>query len=554
MLQSISVENYAIIAKVTLDFDERLNIITGETGAGKSILLGALGLIMGQRADSKVLLDKANKCIVEASFSAYPKSINVILEANDLDQEDELIIRREIVPSGRSRAFINDTPTNLDVLQSISTELIDLNKQFQITDIQRKEFHLKLVDALAGNEKLNDKYTQLYTTYRQKSKELDQQKQLESAQLKEVDFMQFQLNEFLKIGLVDGEKVNMESEATILEKSDEISALMQETTFKLSEGDDSVKDLLLDLSKRWATFNGVNPQISEGYELLEELQENLISLTDISQNIADSIDSNPARLSEIRSRLDEIYSLEKKHGVQTVSQLMTIQSELEQKLANINGREARIKDLEKEIASLEQALENLAAQLTKKRKKIFKKLESSVNTKLDALAMDSAEIKVSHQILDELKSSGKDDISIRFKANKGSDFQEIKKVASGGETSRLMLSIKATVAKAMSLPTMIFDEIDTGVSGDIAGKMALILKELATDHQMICITHTPQIAARAIRHFHVFKEEHKNRTETHVRVLNDNERITEIAKMLSGDPPSTFALDNAKDLMTTRQL
>ncbi len=554
MLQSISVENYAIIAKVTLDFDERLNIITGETGAGKSILLGALGLIMGQRADSKVLLDKANKCIVEASFSAYPKSINVILEANDLDQEDELIIRREIVPSGRSRAFINDTPTNLDVLQSISTELIDLNKQFQITDIQRKEFHLKLVDALAGNEKLNDKYTQLYTTYRQKSKELDQQKQLESAQLKEVDFMQFQLNEFLKIGLVDGEKVNMESEATILEKSDEISALMQETTFKLSEGDDSVKDLLLDLSKRWATFNGVNPQISEGYELLEELQENLISLTDISQNIADSIDSNPARLSEIRLRLDEIYSLEKKHGVQTVSQLMTIQSELEQKLANINGREARIKDLEKEIASLEQALENLAAQLTKKRKKIFKKLESSVNTKLDALAMDSAEIKVSHQILDELKSSGKDDISIRFKANKGSDFQEIKKVASGGETSRLMLSIKATVAKAMSLPTMIFDEIDTGVSGDIAGKMALILKELATDHQMICITHTPQIAARAIRHFHVFKEEHKNRTETHVRVLNDNERITEIAKMLSGDPPSTFALDNAKDLMTTRQL
>ena len=554
MLQSISVENYAIIAKVTLDFDERLNIITGETGAGKSILLGALGLIMGQRADSKVLLDKANKCIVEASFSAYPKSINVILEANDLDQEDELIIRREIVPSGRSRAFINDTPTNLDVLQSISTELIDLNKQFQITDIQRKEFHLKLVDALAGNEKLNDKYTQLYTTYRQKSKELDQQKQLESAQLKEVDFMQFQLNEFLKIGLVDGEKVNMESEATILEKSDEISALMQETTFKLSEGDDSVKDLLLDLSKRWATFNGVNPQISEGYELLEELQENLISLTDISQNIADSIDSNPARLSEIRLRLDEIYSLEKKHGVQTVSQLMTIQSELEQKLANINGREARIKDLEKEIASLEQALEDLAAQLTKKRKKIFKKLESSVNTKLDALAMDSAEIKVSHQILDELKSSGKDDISIRFKANKGSDFQEIKKVASGGETSRLMLSIKATVAKAMSLPTMIFDEIDTGVSGDIAGKMALILKELATDHQMICITHTPQIAARAIRHFHVFKEEHKNRTETHVRVLNDNERITEIAKMLSGDPPSTFALDNAKDLMTTRQL
>ena len=554
MLQSISVENYAIIAKVTLDFDERLNIITGETGAGKSILLGALGLIMGQRADSKVLLDKANKCIVEASFSAYPKSINVILEANDLDQEDELIIRREIVPSGRSRAFINDTPTNLDVLQSISTELIDLNKQFQITDIQRKEFHLKLVDALAGNEKLNDKYTQLYTTYRQKSKELDQQKQLESAQLKEVDFMQFQLNEFLKIGLVDGEKVNMESEATILEKSDEISALMQETTFKLSEGDDSVKDLLLDLSKRWATFNGVNPQISEGYELLEELQENLISLTGISQNIADSIDSNPVRLSEIRSRLDEIYSLEKKHGVQTVSQLMTIQSELEQKLANINGREARIKDLEKEIASMEQALEDLAAQLTKKRKKIFKKLESSVNTKLDALAMDSAEIKVSHQILDELKSSGKDDISIRFKANKGSDFQEIKKVASGGETSRLMLSIKATVAKAMSLPTMIFDEIDTGVSGDIAGKMALILKELATDHQMICITHTPQIAARAIRHFHVFKEEHKNRTETHVRVLNDNERITEIAKMLSGDPPSTFALDNAKDLMTTRQL
>ncbi len=554
MLQSISVENYAIIAKVTLEFDEQLNIITGETGAGKSILLGALGLIMGQRADSKVLLDKSNKCIVEASFSDYPKSINGILKANDLDQEEELIIRREIVPSGRSRAFINDTPTNLDVLQSISTELIDLNKQFQITDIQKKDFHLKLVDALASNEKLTEKYTLLYTEYREKSKELGHQKQLESAQLKEVDFMQFQLNEFLKIGLVDGEKESMESEATVLEKSDVISALMHETTFKLSEGDDSTKDLLLDLSKRWATFNGVNPQISEGYELLETLQENLINLYNVSQSIAENVDSNPSRLSEIRSRLDEIYTLEKKHSVQSVSQLMAIQTELEQKLENINGREARIKELEKEIDAIVQELEKLASQLTKKRQKVFKKLESTVNAKLDSLAMDSAEIKVSHQLLDELKSSGRDDISILFKANKGTDFQEIRKVASGGETSRLMLSIKATVAKAMSLPTMIFDEIDTGVSGDIAGKMALILKELATDHQMICITHTPQIAARAVRHFHVYKEEHRNRTETHVSVLDDSERITEIAKMLSGDPPSTFALDNAKDLITTRQL
>ena len=554
MLKSIRVENYAIIANIHLDFDGQLNIITGETGAGKSILLGALGLIMGQRADSKVLLDKKSKCIVEAAFAAYPKSVDGILSDNDLDQEEELIIRREIVPSGRSRAFINDTPTNLDVLQRISMELIDLNKQFQITDIQRKDFHLNLVDALAGTDKLQDQYVKLFSKWRLARKELEEQKKLETDQLKEVDFMEFQLNEFVKIGLTDGEQETLESEATVLEKSDEISALMQETKYKLAEGDESTKELLLSLSKKWATFNGVNPQISEGYELLESIQENIISLSDISQSIADNVDSDPVRLSEMRARLDGIYSLQKKHGVQSIMQLLGIQTDLEQKLASINGREAHIKELEDQISELTNELEKLADKLTKKRKKVFKNLENEVNTKLVALAMETAEIKVSHQIMEELKSYGKDDITILFKANKGSDFQEIRKVASGGETSRLMLSIKATVAKAMSLPTMIFDEIDTGISGEVAGKMAAILKDLAADHQMICITHTPQIAARAVKHFHVYKQEEKHRTETHVRVLEDNDRITEIAKMLSGDPPSTFALDNAKDLMTTRQL
>lgn len=549
MLHALSIQNYAIISSVKLEFDSSLNIITGETGAGKSILLGALGLIMGQRADSKVLLDKNEKCIVEATFQDYPDSVDELLKQNDLDTEDELIIRREIVPSGRSRAFVNDTPTNLNLLQKLSLELIDLNQQFQIIEIQDKHFQLNLIDALAGTTSLLGKYKNRYEAYRQDKKQLEETKAMESAQLKEVGFMQFQLNELQTVGLMAGEQTTLESDLVMLEKADEIVGLMEETKFSLMDSDSNLRDRLLELAKRWSAFRQGDKAVEEGYEILEEIQEKLTTVYSIADNMSGKIESDPARFSEVRSRLDSIYALQKKHGVQSLESLLEIQSDLKSSLDNISGRGDLIEKLTKRIAESEIELEKLALQLTKKRKKVFSKLEDSVNEKLVALSMGSAQIKVQREESATLRTDGKDDLTILFKANKGTEFQPIKKVASGGESARLMLSIKATVAHAMALPTMIFDEIDTGVSGDVAGKMGDILRSLAQQHQLLCITHSPQVSSRAVKHFYVYKEETKERTKTHVKVLDKTERITEIAKMLSGDPPSTFALDNAKDLI-----
>jgi len=551
MLQSISIENYAIISSVHLDFDRSLNIITGETGAGKSIILGALGLIMGQRSDSKVLFDKKSKCIVEATFADYSSGVEDILKSNDLDSEEDLIIRREIIPSGRSRAFVNDTPTNLDVLQKLSLELIDLNQQFQITEIQNKNFQLNLVDALAGTDKLLSNYKSLYKEYKSEQKELDELVSMESAQLKELDFMKFQLNELNTVGLVSGEQQSMESEVVLLEKADDITALMEETKFVLADSEKNLRDEFSKLAKRWSAFVEADIEVKEAYEQMIELQEQINNIYSIAERIDVKVESDPGRSQELRSRLDSLYALQKKHGVQTLDDLIGIQTELTTKLDNVSNRTENIATLTEQIEKKAAELAIIADKLSKKRKKVFPKLEKEVNHKLGELSMGSAEIKFSHQYVEDLRSDGKDDITILFKANKGTDFQAIKKVASGGESARLMLSIKASVAHAMSLPTMIFDEIDTGVSGEVAGKMGDILRKLSSEHQLLCITHSPQVSSRAVRHFYVYKEETKTRTTTHVKVLDKQERINEIAKMLSGDPPSTFAIDNAKDLITT---
>ena len=550
MLKSLSIENYAIISRVDIDFDSRLNIITGETGAGKSIILGALGLVMGQRADSKVLFDTQNKCIVEATFTNYNKAVDGLLSSHDLDSEQELIIRREITTSGRSRAFVNDTPTKLEVLQKLSLELIDLNQQFQIIEIQNKNFQLNLIDALASTETQLAKYKTLYKALRSDQQELEELIAMESSQMKELDFMKFQLGELETAALTAGEQGQMEGEMTLLEKADDIASLMEETKFVLVDSDSNLRDNFAALAKKWSAFKEVDPLATESYEILVELQEQITNLYNHADAVEAKVESNPSKLMELRSRLDTIYTLQKKHGVQNIASLLDIQTALSDKLNQITNRTDIISKLEQKIADAEKELKKLGGALTKKRKKVFAQLEKDVNAKLQALSMGSAQIKVSHVLAEKFRADGMDDISILFKANKGTDFQPIKKVASGGESARLMLSLKATVAHAMSLPTMIFDEIDTGVSGEVAGKMGDILKELSEQHQLLCITHSPQVSARAIRHFFVYKEETKTRTTTHVKILDKTERITEIAKMLSGDPPSTFAIDNAKDLIT----
>ena len=550
MLKTLRIENYAIIAKVHIDFDASLNIITGETGAGKSILLGALGLIMGQRSDSKVLYDKGSKCIVEAVFSQYPPAIEKLLVAEDLDVEEELIIRREISTSGRSRAFINDTPVKLDVLQLINQNLIDLNQQFNITDIQDKKFQLSLIDGLADNQKLLAQYRKGYAQLKEKRDKLSAVEQMESTQLKELDFIKFQHNELVVAALDGTDKTSMESELELLDKSEDITNLMAETAYAVSESDQNLKDQLAALAKRWSSFSSADPQLMQGYELMENIQEEFHTLYDLANNIKDKTEMDPSRLSTLRAKLDSLYSLEKKHGVNTIEELLQIQTDLELRLNGIENRSEIIAQLQKEILDLDKSLRVEADTLSQRRAKVFPKIQKAVNKKLNELGMGSAEIKVQATRREDLSRDGLDNLDILFKANKGNEFLPIRKVASGGETSRLMLSLKASVADKMSLPTMIFDEIDTGVSGEVAGKMGDIIRSLANKHQLICITHSPQVSARAVQHLFVYKEETKSRTITHVKVLSKKERILEIAKMLSGDPPSSFALDNAKDLLS----
>lgn len=549
MIQSLKIENYAIIDELEINFDKGLNIITGETGAGKSILLGALGLIMGQRADTKVLFDRSKKCIVEAAFSSYPGNINRMLEHNDFDVDTQLIIRREIVPAGKSRAFVNDTPAKLDFLQLLSQELIDLNQQFEITEIKRSDYQLEIIDALADHQELVNEYSGTFKSYKSAKKHLEKLQNMESTQLKEMDFMKFQLNELEEADLDIEEQSTLESEAELLSKSDEIRMLLEESNFRLVENEQSIRDIIQNIHNQWLKYEDAHSLIGKAGEHFQTILD-LISELEINfSRILGDVDPNPLKLEEIQERLDIIYSLQRKHNVNSVEALLDIQGELQSALEAYVNRGTQIEALELEISKLGKRLVNLSEKISKNRHKVFPVLEKRVKKQLDQLAMNSAEIKVMCEKSQDFRSDGIDLINIHFKSNKGAEYLPIKKVASGGESARLMLSIKSTVANIMQFPTMIFDEIDTGVSGEVAGKMGDILRKLSASHQLVCITHSPQVSARANNHYLVFKEETKERTFTHVRLLNGEERITEIAKMLSGDPPSTFALDNARDLI-----
>jgi DNA repair protein RecN (Recombination protein N) len=553
MIKTISISNYAIIDDVELSLDNNLNIITGETGAGKSIILGALGLLMGKRADSKVLYNHDRKCIVEAVFTELPSAISTILKESDLDDENELIIRREIVPSGKSRAFVNDTPTTLNVLQKLSLELIDLNAQFQSTDIYKSDFYVKLIDAIAGHESKVESYRALYKEYRKHVKQLTELKNSESSQIKEMDFMQFQLKELTEADLSIEEQSQLESESAMLEKADDINTLIEETKYTLIDSDQNIKDVIAQLSSKWESLRGVNTVIDENLDAFSEIEDHLQSIYRNAMHLDSTTENDPIKLLELQDRLSTIYNLQKKHGVNSIKELLDISTNLQSRISSHDSRADSIVQLKKVIKDQEIELNHQAITISKKRQKVIPKIQKEVNEKMSDLAMPSAQILIECKQLDELRQDGCDNINMLFKANKGGSFQPIRKVASGGESSRLMLSLKSTVARKMDMPTMIFDEIDTGISGDVAGKIGGILKELSSSHQLICITHSPQVASKADNHFYVYKEDTKERTITHVKHLSKKEKIEEIAKMLSGDPPTTYAMKNAKELISAAQ-
>ena len=549
MIRSLSIRNYAIIESVDIDFSDNLTIITGETGAGKSIMMGALGLIMGKRADTKVLYDLNNKCVVEAVFDLSTYDLESFFKTEDIDYARETLVRREITPAGKSRAFINDTPVKAETLRDLTEKLVDLHQQFDTLNIQDPDFQLKVVDALADNKSLSDQYHEAFTAWETDRKKLERLKNRSVNANKENDFMLFQLNELNEADLREGEQEELESEQKQLSNAEGIKRALLMATAGLTDEEVSAVNIIADLIHELSDIAEFHPKLPKLMERFEGLKYELEEISSEFTDIADDTEYDGARLQEVNERLDQLFRLQKKHYVSSETELLSLKTELEEKLQGFEDLDEEILKLERQISKQEKILFELGAKISEKRKKAVLPFEKEIALLLEQLSMKHAQLKVDIFPCGSLLPSGTDQLRFLFAANKGSRLEEIKGIASGGEMSRLALCIKSLVANAITLPTLIFDEIDSGVSGEVALQMGIILQKLAANHQVISITHSPQIAAKANLHYFAHKTVLEDRTITAVKQLNIEERIIEIAKMLSGDPPSESAKLNARELL-----
>lgn len=547
MLQELQIQNYAIIDELTIRFDQALNIITGETGAGKSILMGALSLILGDRADIGVVLNKEKKCFVEGVFQVQDKpGVKAWLQAQDLDSSAELIIRREIAVNGKSRAFINDTPVSLGQLQQLTTQLVDLHRQFDTLSLGDAGFQLSVMDALAGNEKNLASYRKCYRNWLDKERELSALLERKEQVTREFDYHQFLFNELDEAAFRDHELEDLEEELKLQANTEGIQSALSNVYELLKGADQPVVQILRQLIQQLQPF-----QLQVITEIRDRLQSAQIELSDVASDAASQVEGfthDALRMEQIQERLNLGYKLLKKHGLQTTAQLLELKAGLSDKLQAVEQMEETIASLQKDVSESAVKLRELGGQLSAARKKQVAPLEKQVNALLVRVGMPNAQLKV--QITEaEPAVDGTDNIEFLFDANKSGQFAPLRKVASGGELSRLMLCVKSLVAGKIDLPTLIFDEIDTGISGEASRQVGLIMKELSATRQVICITHQPQIAGRATRHFFVYKEPQGKAIATRVRVLNKEERVLAIAKMLSGEKPTQAALENAREMI-----
>ena len=550
MLQKLSIHNYAIIDKLEIDFSEKLNIITGETGAGKSIIVGALGLILGERADSTVLVNKEKKCIVEGTFrSDHKKAVKIFLQENELDTDEELVLRREIGTNGKSRAFINDTPVNLSQLQEVSSLLVDLHLQFDTLELGESDFQREVLDALAGNMLLLNEYQTVFRQWQLVKKECDELKHQKLQFDKEADYNQFQYNELEEAGFKENELEDIDTELKMLSNAEGIKGVLSKIYFELQESENPVVQQIKSLSNQLGVYQSFHPDLPVVLQRLQSAQIELQDIADEIGRISDHVNYDPEKIEQLNERLSNGYKLLKKHGVQTTNELLLIQQELQEKLQAVLNIDEAIQQKERESSRLKEQAVTLAKKISDARQKQIKPLEDKVNKLLAQVGMPNAKLKVNSRNEPELNQYGIDKIEFLFDANKSGQFQPVRKVASGGELSRLMLCIKSLVAQSIDLPTMIFDEIDTGISGEAAKQVGIILKELAIKRQVICITHQPQIAGKADAHFFVYKEIVKDIVKTNIRQLTNEERITTIAKMLSGEKPTAAAFENAREMV-----
>ena len=549
MIISLEIQNYAIIEKLHVALDKGLNIITGETGAGKSILLGALGLIMGKRADTKVLYHQDRKCIVEASFNIKSYDLKGFFEANNLDYDVELIIRREISPVGKSRAFVNDTPVTLAILQELTKSLVDMHQQFDTLDIHSSKWQMEVLDSLAGNAKLLSAYQLEFKEYKVAEKRLKTLEKEAANALKELDYITFQFTELDEASLEFDEQESKEQLLNRLAGTEDIQRIANSAYFAIDESEQSIINQLQIISQDLDNIKELDPKLSESYDRVLSSLEELRDIAAVLQDVNESVEHDPNLAQETQERLDMIYRLQKKHQVVSIEELLTIQSDLHTRINSQQKMDGEINEIASKMHKLETNLKVTAKKLSTNRKKIAKSFAKDIEMLLATLSMEHAKIDARLTDSDQLTPNGMDKVDYYFSANKGGTLGALKNVASGGEISRLTLVIKSLVASSMALPTLIFDEIDTGVSGEVANRMAEIISKLAKKHQVMSITHSPQIAAKAQHHYFVYKHETETRTITNIKLLSANDRIVEIAKMLSGNPPSDAAVANAKELI-----
>ena len=550
MLKSLLIKNYILIDDIKIDFNNGLSIITGETGAGKSIIIGAISLITGQRADSNVIKDINNKCVVEGYFNIEDYSLKNFFDENDLDYSDELIIRREILENGKSRIFINDTPAKLSDLKTLGDMLIDIHSQHKTLTINKPYFQLSIIDSCIKNKKILSEYKFAYNNYIKSKKELDNLILIEKESIKELDYMKFQFDELEKANLLKDDFNELEKECNALENSEEIKSALINTE-NILNGNDSINILsfINDIKNQLDKVSVYSDNIKEIATRINSVNIELKDIYNEISGLQDKFEFSPAQLEYIQSRLNLIYNLEKKHNVNTVQELIKIKDDLDLKISNITSLEENIKKFEEALSKETILLEKLAKELTKERESVFGKLEKDIVEKLKKVGMPDSSFVIKNTISDDFNINGKDSIKFLFSSNKGIAVDEISKVASGGEMSRLMLVIKSVINEIEVSPIIIFDEIDNGVSGDIADKVGTIIKEMSNKMQIIAITHLPQIAAKADEHFSVYKSSKNNITSSVIKSLNNEEKITEIAKMLSGEKITEEALNNAKVLL-----
>lgn len=551
MLRSLYIQNYALIEKLDISFETGFSVITGETGAGKSIILGAIGLLLGQRADVKAIRLGESKCVIEARFDITAYGMRSFFEENELEYDTECILRREVHSSGKSRAFINDTPASLVQIKELGEQLIDVHSQHQNLLLNKEGFQLNVLDILAHNDAAIEAYQSLYSEWKQIDRELSDLKALAEQSRTDEDYVRFQLEQLEEARLVEGEQEELEQEAETLAHAEEIKAGLYkvEQSFTSDEG-----GMLLYLKDSLNTLNNLQKVYQPAGELAERMESAYIELKDISHEVSsqgESIEFNPTRLDEVNERLNLIYSLQQKHHVPTLADLIALTEEYHNRLSAITSYDERISELEIRKDAQYKKVKQQAAVLTKERTTAAREVEKQLSTRLVPLGMPNVRFQVEMGIRKEPGIQGEDTVNFLFSANKNGLLQNISSVASGGEIARVMLSIKAMIAGAVKLPTIVFDEIDTGVSGEIADRMADMMQEMGDcNRQVISITHLPQIAARGRAHYKVYKKDSDTETNSHIRCLTHEERIEEIAHMLSGSTLTEAALSNAKSLLT----